>query len=147
MESVYLFQHKRLIEIEPQTGEKVYDTKILGFCSTEEKCKELIPFYLQLEGFRDYPDDFFIEEVKADIDGFNDAPGEFGKYVYYLSHEYYDGEYDNITDIGYYLTQQKAEETIRNYKSEPEFLLYPDGFEIGRYEIDQTYWKYGFSEK
>lgn len=128
MKSAYLIQHKRVVEIDVETGEKIHSTCLLGFFSSREKCEELISLYTQLEGFRDYPDDFIIEEVEADIDDFNDEPGEFGSYVYYLSHEWYDGEYDHITDFGYYSTGERAEKAKQQYGLEPEFAEYPEGF-------------------
>lgn len=144
MKNVFLLQHKKEVEIEPKTGEVIYNTKLVGFLSTEELCKNTILFYQQKPGFKDYPQDFVMEKVEADVDDFNHIPGEFDQYVYYLTHEYYDGEYDNITNIGYYSTHQMAEEAEHRYRLKAEYSEYPNGFCISKYKIDQTHWCFGF---
>ena len=45
------------------------------FLSTEKLCKDTILFYQQKPGFKDYPQDFVMEKVEADIDDFNHIPG------------------------------------------------------------------------
>ena len=144
MRIVYRLDHKRVVESISETGEKVHDTKLLGFFSSEKKCKEAIRFYSGQPGFKDYLNDFVIEEIEADIDDFNDAVGEFDKDVFYLAHEYYDGEYDYVTDLGYYSTRQMAEKGLLQYKDTQEFAAYTEGFSIDKYEIDITHWTDGF---
>lgn len=141
---VYELRHIRLVQIDKRTGQKIYDTKILGFFSSEEKCEEMISLYLEQPGFKEYPDNFMINEIKADVDAYNDILGEFDTYVYFLSHEWYDGEYDYISYLGYYSDLQKAEEAEQKYCREPELVEHPEGFCIDRYEINRRKWTEGF---
>ena len=144
MKCVYKLEHKNCKEIDFETGEEICDTKMLGFFSSKEKCNESIKEYLLQPGFKDYPERFFIEKVYADIDDYNDKVGHFDKYVYYLSHEWYDGEYDYQTHFGYYSSLKKAKKAKEMYKKETEFIKYPDGFDIGKYLINEREWKEGF---
>ena len=144
MKFAYKLEHKRTVEIDDKTGEIISCTILLGFFSSEERCKEIIPQYLEQPGFKDYPNDFVIKRVEADVDDFNEIAGEFESSVFYLSHEYYDGEFDHISDLGYYSTQLLAEKAQIKYQVEPDLIGYPDGFCITEYEIDESEWKEGF---
>ncbi len=68
--------HKRFIEFSADTNEKVYCTKLLGFFSSKQKCRDIINCYLQKPGFKDFPNDFQEEIVYADTDDFNGSIGE-----------------------------------------------------------------------
>ncbi|MFT9078181.1 hypothetical protein, partial [Ethanoligenens sp.] len=87
MDYVYMLKHSRVVEESLGNNEKVHDTKLLGFFSTKEKAKAAICFYLEQPGFKDYPDDFVIQQLEADVDDYHDTPGELGLSVFYLSHE------------------------------------------------------------
>lgn len=144
MKCVYELNHKRLVAVIKETDEKVNNTKLLGFFSSKKRCEEAILYYLKQPGFKDFPDDFVISQVKADLNDFNDIPGEFNNVIYYLSHEWYDGEYDIISDLGYYSTYKKAEIAESQYRLEPDIKDHPDGFVIDAYEIDKMEWTEGF---
>ena len=144
MKEVYILMHKHIIEIDKITGEEISDDKLLGFFSPKEKCKEVIKYYLKQPGFKDYPNSFFYEIVDANIDDYNDIVGEFDKYVYYLSHEWYDGEYDYVTDMGFYTTRKKANTAEKKYRLEPEYIEHQDGFCVDEYKINELHWKEGF---
>ena len=144
MKKVYKLVHKRFIEFSADTNEKVYCTKLLGFFSSKQKCRDIINCYLQKPGFKDFPNDFQEEIVHADTDDFNGSIGEFRGSVFYLAHEYFDGEYDNVSDLGYDSTYENAEKSLSEYRENPEFINYPDGFSIDEYEIDKPEWTEGF---
>ena len=144
MKKVYKLVHKRFIEFSADTNEKVYCTKLLGFFSSKQKCRDIINCYLQKPGFKDFQNDFQEEIVHADTDDFNGSIGEFRGSVFYLAHEYFDGEYDNVSDLGYYSTYENAEKILSEYRENPEFINYPDGFSIDEYEIDKPEWTEGF---
>jgi len=139
----YKLEHKKFVELD-EDNEKVFNTKSLGFFSSEEKCKDVIPKYLEQPGFKDHPNGFVIEKVEADIDDFNEVAGDFKSSVFYLSHEWYDGEYDHVSRLGYYSTQQKAEKAQALYSLEPEFIDHPDGFCIDEYALNERGWTEGF---
>lgn len=142
MRKVFELSHSYIVEeLEDET---VHNTKLLGFFSSEENCIKAISYYIQQPGFKKFPDDFEIFEIEADIDDYNNIPGEFGNTVYYLSHEWYDGEYDHVTDVGYYSTQQKADAAEKLFRLEKEYVDHPEGFVIDAYTIDQMEWKEGF---
>ena len=144
MKYAYKFEHKRIIEVSKENGEKIYNTKLLGFFQSEEKCKELIPEYLKQPGFRDHPDDFVIEEVEADVNDFNDVPGEFKSSVFHLTHEWYDGEFDYVTDLGSYSAEELARKAKIEYQLDPDYIDHPDGFCISKYIIGEHEWAEGF---
>lgn len=144
MQFVYELKHKNFKEIDEETGEKIFDSKLLGFLSSQQKCEQAISFYLKLPGFKEVPEGFTIDEVEADIDEFNDIPGSFKRYVYYLAHEWYDGCYDYVSSLGYYSTRKKAEEGKIKYRCQPELMAHQDGFCIVAYEIDRLEWREGF---
>lgn len=65
---VYLLQHSYEVDNE-------YDeTKILGIFSDKQKAEEALAEYKQLPGFKDKPNDFYIDEYELDkknwIEGF-----------------------------------------------------------------------------
>lgn len=144
MKYVYELNHQRLVEVIEDTGEKVTETKLLGFYSSKEKCEEVILYYLKQPGFKDFPDDFVITQVEADLNDFNDISGEFNDVVYYLTHEWYDGVYDNVSYLGHYSTYEKAEIAERQYRLDPDLIDHQDGFVIDAYEIDKMKWTEGF---
>lgn len=144
MKFVYKLEHKRLVEVEDKTREKIHDTKSLGFFKSEEECNEIISLYLDQPGFKDYPDSFFVEKIEADINDFNDISGEFGSSFFQLWHEWYDGEYDHISNLGYYSTKELAEKALINYQLDPEFIDHPDSFDICECEIGLRGWTEGF---
>ena len=144
MRYVYKFEHKRVIEIDRETGEKIYDTKLLGFFRSRKACKDLILVYLKQPGFKDYPDDFIITRKEADVNDYNDKPGEFGLSVFYLCHEWYDGEYDILSDLGVYSTEELAKKAQSEYMKDPDLVDHPDGFGIDEYTIGERQWTEGF---
>ena len=144
MKVVFQLEHKRLCEMDEITREEIFNTKMLGFFSSEKKCNEAIDYYLTQPGFCEFPESFYIEEIEADLDDFNEEAGEFCQYVYYLTHEWYDGEYDYVTTMGCYSSLEKAKEAEQNYRLDPDLVDHPEGFCIDKYEIDKMEWKEGF---
>lgn len=145
MEVVYMLQHDRFVEIDEETGEPLCDTKLLGFFSTEEKCREAISYYNQQPGFKDHPEGFKVEEIEADVDDYNDIPGMFKGCVYFLSHEWFDGEFDYVSYLGYYSTQQNAQAAQKKYcMDDNDYFEHQDGFVVDEYMIDQLNWMEGF---
>ena len=144
MQNVYMFEHKIVVEVDRETGEPIHSTCLLGFFSSEEKCKEMIPHYLEQSGFKENPNDFVIQKIEADTDAFNEVEGVFKETVFYLSHEWYDGEYDHISDLGYYSTQEKADIALEKFKKHDDFIEHLDGFCIAGHEIDKAEWLEGF---
>ncbi len=143
MKCAYKLQHKRFIETDSE-GDKICDTNLLGFFSSEENYKTAIAFYLKLPGFKDFPDDFVVEKVEADVDDYNENVGEFASSVFYLSHEWYDDEYDYVSCLGYYSSMKNAEKSQALYQLEPEYIAHPEGFCIDEYKIDEREWTEGF---
>ena len=67
--NVWVLQHSRLLD----AGEDVYETKLLGIYSSQEKAETAIERYRRLEGFRDYPDDFYIDRYEVDEDNWSEG--------------------------------------------------------------------------
>lgn len=140
MKSVIMLRHSRLIT------EGAYDTKLIGCYSSLKNVKEVIKRYKKIEGFKDYPNDFNIETIEADINDFNNMCGEFNdNVVFRLVHEYYDGvEFDYVTELGIYSTIGKANEAQKKYSEQEILKDYPDGFCIDEIKVDFDYWSSGF---
>lgn len=65
MEFIYVLMHSHLCEDEPEAE----DVKLLGVYSSESNAKLAIERYYKLEGFCNYPIDYFsIDKFKIDID-------------------------------------------------------------------------------
>ncbi|MFT9077050.1 hypothetical protein [Ethanoligenens sp.] len=61
---VYQLMHKVIIE----SNENVYSGSLIGFYSSRKKAEETIKKYKSIEGFKDYPNGFIIEEYEVDDD-------------------------------------------------------------------------------
>jgi hypothetical protein len=61
MMSVFLVQHSYEID-------DCEETKTIGIYSTKEKAEETIEKFKKIQGFKDYPDCFFIDEYMVDKD-------------------------------------------------------------------------------
>lgn len=60
MQLVYLLLHRR------PKYDNLKDEKLIGIYSTKEKAEKVMKSYIELPGFRDYPNDFFLEEYELD---------------------------------------------------------------------------------
>ena len=65
VEHVYMLKHARLVEEGATNG------KLIGFYSSMDKVNEVIERYKHITGFKDYPDDFVVEEMEVDFDDFD----------------------------------------------------------------------------
>jgi len=43
------------------------EAKLIGVFSTEDKAKEIVDIYKKLPGFRDFPDNFFINKYQLNV--------------------------------------------------------------------------------
>lgn len=59
MSKVYLLQHS-------YEQNDIEETKIIGIFSSKEKALEVIERYKILSGFKEYPNDFYIDEYQID---------------------------------------------------------------------------------
>lgn len=66
---VYVLQHSYLLDAQ----EDVYETKLIGIYSTQEKAEAAIGRLRKLEGFRDHPEDFYIDEYAVDADNWTEG--------------------------------------------------------------------------
>ncbi len=65
--------------------------------------------------------------------------------VFVLQHVAREGsDSEDIKFIGVYSTESAAREAIHRLTPQPGFANYPDGFHIGRYELDHEHWVEGF---
>ena len=58
--SVYMVEHSYELE-------DCDETKFIGIFSTEEEAKRIVTEYQNLLGFKDYPNNFFINKCQLDI--------------------------------------------------------------------------------
>jgi len=64
--------------------------------------------------------------------------------VYILWHSYEDDEHEDSKLIGVYSSHELAESAKQNVIKQPGFHIYPNGFIIDKYEINQDNWTEGF---
>jgi hypothetical protein len=67
MKSVFLLQHSY------ERTDGYEETKIIGIFSTKEKVKECIKKFEGLDGFKDYPDCFFVDEYEIDKENWTEG--------------------------------------------------------------------------
>lgn len=65
MKYVYMLEHSRKVDSD------IYESKLLGFFSTNEKAVQAISKYRTVIGFRDYPNDFEIKKFRVDYNLYN----------------------------------------------------------------------------
>ncbi len=66
------------------------------------------------------------------------------EHIYLLEHTHvYSEDNENTKTIGIYTTEEEALPVIEELKSFSGFIKYPQGFNIDKYKIDQTFWKEG----
>lgn len=67
------------------------------------------------------------------------------EHVYLLEHTHvYSEDKENTKTIGIYTTEEEALAVIEELKSVSGFIKYPQGFNIDKYKIGQTFWKEGY---
>ena len=66
---VYLLQHSYLLD--PETD--VYETKTIGIYSAQERAEAAVERLQKCEGFRDHPEDFFIDRYEVDEDNWTEG--------------------------------------------------------------------------
>ena len=62
-EVVYILQHSYAL------NDDCDETKLIGVYSSEEKAKEVVEDLKMQKGFRDYPDDFYIDAYELNEKG------------------------------------------------------------------------------
>lgn len=143
---VYLLSHSR--EVEPGTISSIH----IGIYSSMRIVDKTIKKYKDITGFKDYPNDFVVEECEIiSKDNKEILPGQL---VYFLQHEYSVEEndviYDYITNIDIFEDYNDAkkvmEELIKEavYPKSPDGLYAPDGFNIDGCIVDKDEWTEGF---
>jgi hypothetical protein len=63
MATVFILQHER-----PETGDRTEDVKFIGAYSSRASAQLAVDRLRSQPGFRDYPDDFSIDEYEIDKD-------------------------------------------------------------------------------
>ena len=131
------------------------NTKGIGFFKTEDECREVILSLLDQPGFRDYPNDFVIDE--REVIGSEDTT--MLSKVYHVTHECECDDEDEdeaaegyvtfVTDIGVYATLELAEEAVRIAELDPKFAnaILSDvatGFCIDECPLGEVGWSEGF---
>ncbi len=153
------------------TDEINTSTKLLGFCDGIEGLEKIKKEALKLSGFRDYPEDFIIDQYQMDKihweHGFTSVIGEIGRdyltegdpidetylsvkdlgleSIFSVSHSYTIHRYlDDERFIGVFSSREKAEKAIEKLKTQNGFILYPDDFDISELDFNDLLWKSGF---
>jgi hypothetical protein len=67
------------------------------------------------------------------------------KEVYVVRHVHgEDTDDEDVKFIGVYRSRETADAAVARLSKQPGFCDWPDGFHIGRYELDKDHWTEGF---
>ncbi len=144
---VYLLQHIRKVEVDAISGIHI------GVYTSLESANLTIDKYKNIEGFKDYPDDFVVEEYE--VVGSDDKSILPGESIYFLQHEHSIEEdgiiYDYVTDIDMFMNYVDAEMIMEELKRDPKYVgkfegIYSDngGFCIDQCILNKDNWTEGF---
>ena len=143
MKYVFKLIHSRIIE-EPD----INDALLIGFYSKREKAEKTIEKFKQIVGFKDFPQNFYIEKEKVNEGAIvreeNTVSNNELKSVFFLSHMHEKDEYDFILSLGIFSSFEKAQQELDYLKNTDEYKEYPDEFYIAEYKIDEDNWESGF---
>ena len=140
MEYVFKLIHNRKVE-EPD----IYNTFLIGFYSKRENAEKTIERFRLIDGFKDFPNDFYIEKERVD-EGIVDEDGALDKLasVFFLSHTYEEGEYDFDSYLGVFSSLEKVQKELSYLKNLPEYKEHQNDFHIDEYKLDEDNWVSGF---
>lgn len=134
MYPIYKLTHKRKLNVDDS-----YDTKLLGFYSSEDKARAVMELYKAFEGFRDFPDGFVIDDYEIDKKLRNGASLYFVQYA--IDEE---ADYETVHELGVYCTRGKAQSAMDAFKLAEFYMEGKGNFYIQKYKMDQNYWDGGF---
>lgn len=138
---IYMLSHKRNLEYD------FTESKDIGIFQTLKDAENTKNDYKKLVGFCDYPNGFIIDEIKVDycelIDfNFSTSNDEELFYMVYHVFENIEEDYDVVTFIGCFSTQQNAEYVVQLLK---EKNVFDDGdFGIYDAKFGRLSWSEGF---
>lgn len=155
MSKLYVLHHTR--EFSEELSECVYghsDTKQIGIFYSKNLCQSILEKYRKLEGFKDHPEGFQIDEYTIDsiynegvsrlIDQYKSKKSrQDSVYLLYFTREFDDG-HDDSRLLGIFSGQQKAEEALAVVKAIPEIGQFSDQFEIYDDKVGRLGWTGGF---
>ncbi len=135
---IYKLTHVHLLE------DQKNEEKDLGYFSSLEIVKDKIKYYQTLQGFNDFPNDFYIQ--KFDIPGDKIGSSVF-EAVFYMHNEEYSIEFDYF--IGVYSTEKQANKALAEFKSQNKDLIIKNPlikeFVSGKCLVNVFQWTEGFT--
>lgn len=114
------------------------DIKLIGYFKKKQECQRVIEILIAKPGFNLPNAKFKIHKVH--IIGRVSNPS----IVYRLTHEFFDGQYDYISEIGIFAQKEKAENKMNKLCKRRKFKINPKGFSIDEVSVGQTGWREGF---
>ena len=143
---VYKLEHIRLLQHDKK-GNCINDRKLLGFFSDKSEIDSIMPSLLQLPGFSQYPNEFFVKKIRIHRRNAHDIMCS-GMPIYKVEHEYYDDvdDCDVVTYCGLFDDLDNAEYYIDKIRVNRRFRKYPEGFSIGESQLNMLspLWSEGF---
>jgi hypothetical protein len=138
---IYLLSHKRALE-----GDFT-ESKDIGIFPTFNDAENTKNDYKKLVGFCDYPNGFIIDKIKVDYCEITDLSlstcnDEELFYMVYHVYENIEEDYEDVTFIGCFSTQQNAEYVVQLLKDKNIF----DSGDFGIYDakFGRLSWLEGF---
>jgi len=131
---IYELIHKRPLD----ESKEYFDTKQIGVYSSYEMAHAVKEKYAkELEGFKDYPQYFEIEEIE--VMGLNIGD----TLVYQVEFEISKGDYEEIGTVGFYPILKEAEQAKIIYLTANPKIT-ESAVTVGKCIIDKSYWVDGF---
>ena len=145
----YLFQLLHIKTLEIRASDIVTDKKELGLYSSLQAARSAQARYSNLIGFVDFPNDFHILKRRVYLAACHTKllPGIP---IYLLKNEFYEDDYDIVTDFGFYTGMDEAKAAVLQlssyHRKGKSYLSDPTNYTIGELnlDIDNPYWSEGF---
>lgn len=145
---IFLLVHSYKVGTD-ENCDDIVETKRLGLYSCKKAAIHAQERFKVLAGFRDHPNDFFVQKRRIELDDKNTRllPGVP---IFHLRNEWTQTDYDIVTDLGFFIDIASAEETINQLisqkKRRKDFLNIRDNYVIGEFilDVDNSFWTDGF---
>ena len=103
----------RLKHIYDTVGYTIASPTTVGYFSSYEKAIEAIDYYRSIDGYKEYPNGFIVEECFVEI---TDSVEFTGVYEAFFSFSDNDDEYEYQGELGVFASEVEAERAIEVHK-------------------------------
>jgi hypothetical protein len=134
---IYRLTHCQLIQNDRNEEKK------LGYFTNLSSINKGIEFYRTLPGFKDFPDEFYIEKFK--VEG-RIKENIIYEAIYYIHDDEFSVEFDKV--VGLFCNQLDAKTSIDDFEVMNQLFLCSKNLVkekiVNKYQLDQRLWTEGF---